>query len=90
MITVFFVKTDDNRFSVGMNNEQIREGRGKKYLRNPSSSSCPFCTWKSRERVVRLSDVFLELPAVGLLELRAFELPAVGLLELCKQLLRED
>ena len=61
----------------------------KRYLRNPSSSSCPFCTQKSRERVVRLSDVFLELPAVGLLELRTFELPAVGLPKLCTQLIGE-
>jgi hypothetical protein len=36
--------------------------------------------------VVKLSDVFLEPPAVGLLGFRNFELPAVGLPELRKHL----
>jgi hypothetical protein len=36
--------------------------------------------------VVRLCDVFLESPAVGLLGLRIFELPAVGLPEFSKHL----
>ena len=36
---------------------------------------------------MRASDVFLEPPSVGLLELRNFELPAVGLPEFRKQLL---
>ena len=40
--------------------------------------------------MVRLSDVVLEPPAVGLLGLRNFELPAVGLPELCKQLLGDE
>jgi hypothetical protein len=38
-----------------------------------------------REREVRLCDVFLESPAVGLLGLRIFELPTVGLSEFHKQ-----
>jgi hypothetical protein len=40
----------------------------------------------SRDRVVKLSDVFLEPPAVGLLGFQNFELPAVGLPELRKHL----
>jgi hypothetical protein len=67
---------------------RVEEGeRGGGYLRVFSSSSLPFCkllNWK--ERVVRLCDVFLESPAVGLLGLRIFELPTVGLPEFRKQL----
>jgi hypothetical protein len=67
-----------------------REEEGEKgggYLRILSSPSLPFCkllNW--RKRVVRLCDVLLESPAVGLLGLRIFELPAVGLPEFSKQL----
>jgi hypothetical protein len=42
-----------------------------------------------REQVVKLSDVFSELPTVGLLGFRNFELPAVGLPELRKHLTKE-
>jgi hypothetical protein len=40
--------------------------------------------------VVRLCDVLLESPTVGLLGLRIFELPAVGLPEFSKQLLGRE
>jgi hypothetical protein len=59
-----------------------REGEGKKgggYLRILSPPPYLFTSFGLREQVVRLCDVFLEPPAVGLLGLRIFELPAVGL-----------
>ena len=52
--TRFSVATDDNRFAIMMNHEQLREGRGKGYLRDPFSSAAPFCALKSREQVVRI------------------------------------
>jgi hypothetical protein len=67
---------------------RVEEGeRGGGYLRVLSSPSLPFCkllNW--RERVVRLCDVLLESPTVGLLGLRISELPAIGLPEFRKQL----
>jgi hypothetical protein len=56
------------------------------YLRILSSPSLPFRKLRLRGRVVRLCDVFLEPPAVGLMGLRNFELPAVGLPGFRKQL----
>ena len=43
-----------------------------------------------REREVRLCDVLVESPIVGLQGLRIFELPAVGLPEFSKQLLGRE
>jgi hypothetical protein len=78
--------------SVGMTGNRVEEGeRGGGYLRVLSSPSLPFCKllhW--RERVVRLCDVLLKSPAVGLLGLRIFELPAVGLPKFSKQLLGRE
>jgi hypothetical protein len=64
--------------------EGEREGGYLRVLSSPSLSFCKLLNWK--ERVVRLCDVFLESPTVGLLGLRIFELPTVGLPEFRKQL----
>ena len=76
MITAFMLGWTANK--LGREEEKV--------LKESLLFRCSFLRKKqSREQVVRLCDVFLEPPVVGLLGLPNFELPVVGLPKLCKQ-----